>query len=395
MYFPRLLPGVETQPTLMLAAAMWGLVAGTNTRPRFFFVLLAGALGLLCLFRVSAGLGIVSSLLLFQLLIGPLFFFGAVAFRSPPPSRATLRIVTLVLLAIAVFEIAAPSLYLSLGTALLDRVTVTDGHRGVSFLTPEPTYAAISLVYLFLLTLWSRQNGDRRFAWIETLQCILLMMTLSTYTVIFLLILIICKWPRTSALAILAVVVLAPSLSAISTEGAQSLRFMVAITSLMATDFSTFLPSLSLLDTSLGSRLLTNAASFQTPGIAPLGLGMDCNAVPTAFDQLEYTFAFSNEVIRQVIADGCLKPQSYGATVFLGLGWMAFPFIAILSATAYLCRLRIQQMALWKPAFAIAAVMLIVQAQLTSPIPWMLLFLASTRYAPRPPAPVTPDLVPL
>lgn len=383
IYFPRLLPGVETQPILMAVVAIWALLFGPNSRPRVLFTLLTAVLGVLCLLRMSAGLGVNNSLTLIQILIGPLFFFGAAAAQAPPPSRPALRAITIIFLGVGLLEIIAPTIYLSIGSLLLDRVTVTDGHRGVSFLTPEPTYAAISVVYLFLLTIWSRQTGDRRFSWIEPLQFILLMMTLSTYSVIFILLLVIFRWPRIAAISTLALLLFYPSLSFLGREDDQALRFMVAITSIMATDFSALLPSLSLLDSSLGSRLLSSAASFQTPGFAPLGLGLDCNAIPTAFEQLNYSFAFNNEVISQVVADGCLKPQSYGATVFLGLGYMAIPFIIVLGITTYQSLLSRQRTKIWKPALAISLLMLIVQAQLSSPIPWMLLFLATSRYYPR------------
>lgn len=394
IYFPRLLPGIETQPYLVLVASLWFLFFSRALRPRVCFLLLLLLVVVLAALRVAAGLGMGSSLALLQLLVGPLFFFAAVAASGSAalPSLSTLRTVTMIMLALAVIEVVLPGLYLAVASVLLDRATVTDGHRGLSFLTPEPTYAAISLVYLLLLTVWARPPGERRMRWLEPLQFLLLAATLSTYAIMIIGVLLLVWRPRLMAAALAALVLLVPSLSFLN-GGDGGLRFVVAISSIIAADFSTFLPSLSVIDPSLGSRVLTNSASFQTPLFAPLGLGLDCRAVPSAFEQLGYSFAFTNEVLEQVIAGGCVKPQSFGATVFLGLGYMALPFLAVLAVAvraSISTRIRVR---LWYPALAVALLMLLVQAQLTNPIPWMLLALALTRFqlhprlAPAAPAP--------
>jgi hypothetical protein len=327
--------------------------------------------------QVVSGLGANSSIMLLQVLLGPLVFFGSVAAKARPPSRQTLMRVTVLFICIALFELVAPSQYVSLASLLLDRATVADGHRGLSLLTPEPTYTAISLIYLVLLSYWSRQTDDCRYAWIESAQVFLLLMTLSTYVAVFAMVLAIVKWPRTCLVLITLLVLLLPNLGVVGLENGDSVRAVVAVSRILTSDFSDFLTSLSMLDPSLGSRLISNFASFQTPTFSAFGYGLDGQAVPTVFDIFGYTtIASANEVLYQGMAAGNLKPQSYVAAVALGMGFMSLLYVILLVIAMRSSSSSHQRHVIWKPALAISLVMLTVQIQLTSPIPWMLAYLA-------------------
>jgi hypothetical protein len=172
---------------------------------------------------------------------------------------------------------------------------------------------------------------------------------------------------------------LLPSLGVIGLENSVSFRAVVAISRVLSTDFSDFLPSLSMLDPSLGSRLITNFASFQTPLFSTFGLGLDCQSVPTAYNILEYSFVSTNEVLSQAMVTGCLKPQSYGAAVALSMGLMSLPFVVFLFMAIRTSSFKYRRQLIWKPALAICLVMLFVQIQITNPIPWMLAYFAIFR----------------
>jgi hypothetical protein len=97
--------------------------------------------------------------------------------------------------------------------------------------------------------------------------------------------------------------------------------------------------------------------------------------VPRAFEAAGFDFAFSNTVLQAVMDEGCLKPQSYAATAALGLG--AFSLV-LLFVIVVMCRYARGggRRALWLSPMALAFVVLVVQGQLTNPIPWLLIFFA-------------------
>jgi hypothetical protein len=286
------------------------------------------------------------------------------------------------MLCAAILEIAFPSLYESLGNMVLDRVTVFDGHRGISLFTPEPTYAAISLTYIFLLALWSGEYSGRKYPWIEWILVLLLILTFSSYSIILLAVIFFAYWPRLFMAIFFVSLITLPILLTVDMDNIKLIRAFAAVTAIYTSDFSNFLQSISQIDPSIGSRLLTNFASFETPSFSLLGLGLGCNSVPTAFDSLGYYFALSNEVLAQVYAGGCIKPQSYGAASALGLGFMVLPFLIYLLIAMPASLYVRQRRPLWRVALWCGLLMLIIQSQLSSPIPWMLIFFSIARYSP-------------
>jgi hypothetical protein len=157
-------------------------------------------------------------------------------------------------------------------------------------------------------------------------------------------------------------------------DNEESVRVIVALTRLLTVDFSDFLPSISALDSSIGSRLTTNAASFLTFLYSPTGLGLNCSAIPKAFNAAGYYFVFDNDVLAAVMNDGCLKPQSYLATVFLGLGTISIIFLALLGVCIRHAYPK-NNHTIWIHPISIALVILVLQGQLTSPIPWLLVYI--------------------
>jgi len=375
LYFPRFLPVAETQPLLATGIALLGLLLGRERRAALSFAGLAWAMLCWIAIRIVLEGNLGNALGLMQILIGPLTLFGALTLKAPPPSRNVMAIVTLYFLSSAVFEMLAPGAYQSLASALLSRASVADGHRGVSLFTPEPTYAAISVTYFLVLGWWSGKHWGLRHRWVEPTMASCLILTGSTYVALLLLVLAYVHWPRLMILGTVAAIACIPLLGFVALDNDESIRAVVAISRLLSSDFSDFLPSISIVDSSLGSRLTTNAASFLTPIHSPAGLGLSCAAVPTAFDAAGFDFAFSNTVLSAVIEDGCLKPQSYAAAVALGLGAISLVFLILLLTLASQARGPIRR-AVWPAPLALAITMLIVQGQLTNPIPWMLIFFA-------------------
>lgn len=383
LYFPRFLPTVETQPLLATGVALCGLLFGRNRRAALGFVGLAWVLMFWITIKIGLDGTFSSALGLIQILIGPLALFGALGLQAPPPSRRVMASVTIYFVLCATIEILAPGAYHALASSVLSRASVADGHRGISLLTPEPTYAAITVIYFLMLAWWSGKHWGFRFHWIEPALVLCLLATGSTYVGLLLLALAYIRWPRMMVLSTAAAGLIVSLIGVGALGNDESIRAVVAVSRLLAADFSDFLPSISIVDSSLGSRLTTNAASFLTLLHSPLGLGLNCDAVPEAFVAAGFDFAFNNVVLSEVIEDGCLKPQSYAATIALGLGALSIIFVPLLVALINCTRSPVRR-SIWAAPLALAVVMLVVQGQLTNPIPWMLIFLALTGYPDHP-----------
>lgn len=375
LYFPRFLPSVETQPLLAAGIALLSVLFGRNRRALLGFGGLALMLLVLVAIRLALGSTFGDALRLIPILIGPLILFGALAMNAKPPSRGMIAAVSVYFIMSAVFEIFEPGAYADVTSELLSRSHVTDGHRGVSLFTPEPTYAAISVIYFLMLALWSGRYWGFRYRWVEFTLVLCLILTGSTYVVLLLLALAYVRWPRLMILGTAIAIITAPLIRIISLDNDESIRVVVAASRLLSSDFSNLLPSLSIADSSLGSRLITNIASFLTPLHSPLGLGLDCLALPRAFDAAGFDFAYDNPVLRVLIDGTCLKPQSYAASVALGFGALSVIFVFLfVGLTIYASGQK--RLAVWAPPLSVATVLLVVQGQLTSPIPWLLIFFA-------------------
>jgi hypothetical protein len=339
------------------------------------------------MFWISISIGLngtlSSSIGLIQILIGPLILFGALGLRAPPPSRRVMAGITIFFVLCAAFEILAPGAYYALASTLLSRASVADGHRGISLLTPEPTYAAISVIYFLMLAWWSGKHWGFRFRWIEPVLAFCLIATGSTYVGLLLFVLACVRWPRRMVLVTTATVIVVPLIGVGALSNDDSIRAVVAVSRLLSTDFSDFLPAISIADSSLGSRLATNTASFLTLLHSPLGLGLGCEAVPKALEAAGFDFAFDNAVLIHLLEDGCVKPQSYAATVGIGLGALSLVFLPLLIALIRSAHGAVRR-PLWASPLVLAGVMLVVQGQLSSPIPWILIFLALTGYPDHP-----------
>ncbi len=374
LYFPHFIPGIETQPLISVLFASYGIFALRIKRPFIAFITLTFLLTFWIVIKIGIDGEFSKYLSIIQLMIGPLIFFGALSLKAKPPSRATLKYISISLIFFALFEFILPSAYQSVATTLIGRASITDGHRGISLFTPEPTYAAISGVYWYIVARWSGKYYGFQFPWIEPVLMICTFATGSTYLIILFLAYSFVTWPRLFfwflSLSIFVIVVF----GAVPLDNEESVRAIVALSRLLTVDFSDFLPSISALDSSIGSRLATNAASFLTFIYSPTGLGLDCSSIPTAFEAAGYYFVFDNDVLSAAINDGCLKPQSYLATVFLGLGMISFIFLALLAACIrYACTINFHS--LWLQPISLAFIILVVQGQLTNPIPWLLVYI--------------------
>ena len=377
LYFPRLIPGVETQPLIIFCAGILSLLATKRTTTKLHYSILVLVLSMLGLASYVSTGNFLSSALLLQLIVGPTILFGAFAVGACSPERKNLNYVAIFFLLIALIEIISPNGYRAIASFLMERVSVADGHRGVSLLTPEPTYAAMTMVYFLVLSLWTRRQGKKDYPWIEFIFSILLIMTLSTYLALFVMAVCVAKWPRVTLLTASALIVFISSVHWVAMGNDESIRLVVAISRVLTTDFSNFLPSLSAADSSVGSRVLTNYAAFSTARHSIFGLGLGCQSMSMAFELAGLDYAFRNPVIRDVMAEGCLKAQSFGASVFLGLGLAGLLYVWFISKLVTLCAKRYEpNLVLWPVALALALLMLVVQSQMTNPIPWLLIYVA-------------------
>ena len=374
LYFPRFLTSIETQPLLVTLVAVFGLVFGRNRRAALAFVGLGCVLMFWIAVRIGLGGTFSSSIGLIQILIGPLILLGLLALRAPPPSRRLIAGVTIYFVVCAALEILSPVAYYNIASTILSRANVSDGHRGISLLTPEPTYAAISVFYFLMLAWWSGKYWGFRIRWIEPILVFCLMATGSTYVILLLLALACVHWPRQMFLLTIITFISVPLIGVSALGNDDSIRAVVAISRIISIDFSDFLPAISMADSSVGSRLVTNAASFLTIVHSPLGLGLNCEALPKALDAAGYEFAFQNEALIAALENGCLKPQSYTATVVIGLGALSLVFFPLLITLILGARGTVRRR-FWTAPLVLAGVMLVVQAQLSSPIPWFLIFL--------------------
>jgi hypothetical protein len=379
LYYPVIIPNVDTQPLIMALVALGGILFGRNRRAPLSYSILAVFLVLLIIIKVVLEGNSASPFSLLPILVGPLFLFGALGLRALPPSRNLMAGIAIYFIIVALLQVFLPFAYEVISTTLLNRSTSADGHRGLSLLTPEPTYAAISCMYFLMLAWWSGRHWGFRHKWIEPSLVLCVLATGSTYLALLFLALAFVRWPRGTLFLTVASIYIVPlaDISALGNE--DSVRSVVAVSRLLSSDFSNFLPSISAIDSSLGSRITTGVASYFTPYYNPLGLGLDCEAVPSAYMASGFEFAFSNDVLSGVLESGCLRPQSYMSSVALGLGSLSILFFSLLYVALKYTNQN-YNLKTWNYPLALAFVILFVQGQITSPIPWFLIFMAFADY---------------
>ena len=384
LYFPRFLSDTETQPLLAIILCAAAFVFGRD-RVRSLYLLLAVSFALAVLLVMqSATLGFLFfSVSSFQLLFGPLFLFGIFAARPPPPSRLAIKIVAASVAAIVVFELILPGAHEVAADLLLSRISTAGSHRGVSVLTPEPTYAAITISYLLVLSLWSRRNERDGRIWPEVVFLSTLCATLSTYAFV-LLVVFAAGWLLQSRGRALfggvGMTAAALLLWVFFAEPIAATRAFVAIQNLVYAD-GVSLVAFAEADPSFGVRLFSTWASILTPLVQPQGFGLECHSLSRAIDALEIVEAYWNEVLVQMLGVSCLKPPAYVPALMLSLGALAFAFAGVCATCiVFLYRSRPNRQIWWTP-FWLAMLMIFVQGQISNPIPWFLLFIALTARA--------------
>lgn len=380
LYFPRLLPGVETQPWATLALAFCALLLPRSLDQRTAAIaLLTFALVLLGIKGMATG-DIGDSLSGVQILIGPTYLFAAEALSDSPPRRKVMATIAIATLALAGLELGFPSVYRQLAGLLLDRAAVADGLRGISLLTPEPSYAAISLAYLLMLALWS--NEGNRWGLVEWAFLIALLLTFSTYAVVLLGVILLFEMPVLFLLSIGALVVAVASIVTVGGGGTENtIRAVGLLAKLTTLNFQDFLPSISALDSSVGSRLITNFAALQTPLFAPMGLGLGCSSMAEAYKAVGYGFVYSNPVLAEGMQYGCLKPQSYLPCLLLVFGWISLPVTYFGIELWRRCSRRNRAPRIWSTPLGVGLLMIVTQGQITNPIPWILIYMSFHRFA--------------
>ncbi|MEQ1555154.1 MAG: hypothetical protein ABL929_13295, partial [Ferruginibacter sp.] len=376
LYFPRIPGGSETQP--ILTVLLIGLMFLTCKVSKQISILIAVGLMILSLLPSLAQLALnydlKTSLSSFILLLGPMFLFGLMTINAPPPSRKSLAFACIFFIGIAFFEIFFGNTYEAIASELLPRATVFNFHRGVSLLTPEPTYATISMIYLIFLSLWAGQQSEPKYLWIEPVLFILLALTFSMYADIFISVILLIKFPKiiiSSLLILITMSIFVFQFGGASVDADNSTRVIVALNSLFLIDYSNFLTSISIADESLGTRVIANYTGYFTPSVAPLGLGLSCTSLYNAMLLINSDVVFSNPLLLTLAKGGCLKPAAYLPSLMLTVGYLGILFLMLL---IYLLRIICKHLPIKfdLTPFTCAIILLTLQGQISSPIPWFL-----------------------
>lgn len=376
IYFPRILPGIETQPWLAVGLAAWAFWCDPKLRGA------SAALGIVvaacfCVFALvlvgGVSSGAAASTL--QFTVGPVLLCALATGQPLPPERRWCARLALILAGVALVEVAAPAAYAAVAGTLLDRVSLSDGHRGISLLTPEPTYASLALAYALMLSLWSRRCWGGSHSWVEWLLASLLFLTFSTYALLILMTIVFIYRPLLALSGLSAALPLGYGYLAAGVEAGEGVRAVVALSKLLEIDRTAVLASLSIVDPSLGYRATSIAAGPASAIAAPMGFGLGCNSVSQAFDVLRWDFVLTDEVIGPALQDGCLKPSSYMTSILIAYGVMALVFISVI-VMAVRHALGRSPGHVWWPGAVVALEILIVQSQVTTPVPWFILYMA-------------------
>jgi hypothetical protein len=383
IYFPLIIPNVETQPWLALSLSVLVLL-GSMSKASVSLAILSAWFVFFVLVLAAIGTPLGSSLSAVQLLIGPLYLFAALRMKLIPPKRKHVDYLVIIFIIIGMVEIFAPGIYFLVADSILNRHAVASGYIGLSFLTPEPTYAVLSLVYVLFMALWSRQYWGAKSGLLEVALVILILTTLSTYALILLPLVLFFYWPKTSIISLVILLVAASLLATLPhLDAEESFRAAVAASRLLLVDKTDgLLSAISYADPSIGSRLITNVASYGSITKAPLGLGLGCDSTVKAVDLLKMFYAYDNPVIGDMLRFGCVKPQSYLAALFLAFGYGAI--VIILITTHYIIKVRKfylaeTQKGIWWAALVVGLFVLVIQGQMSNPVPWLLLYFSLSK----------------
>lgn len=383
IYFPRVFSGLETQPVAPFVLCFFGFWMGQKALKlraliaTLFLILIFFSLLLLRVTFGGSGLSSRDGLML----LGPFFLLGLFAWGLPPPSSRAIGVTVIGLVLVAALEVGFPSVYATFAGTLLERTHSFDGHRGISLLTPEPTYAAIGLAYLLGLAAWTRVYEQRPNAFNIVAIFLLLLGTLSTYAMLFVLCGVSVLFLRLGSALIL---VLISTLCVIAVWGYSfagspdnSTRFAVALNNLATINWGDPMRSLSDLDPSLGTRAIGLYVSIQAGFERPFGIGIQCGSLGDAIAVTENYWALENTVIADLAENGCLVAPSYIQNLLLGFGAASALFAVAIGIAATM--VRPLRLTVCRPRFvcaALGAILLLVQAQISNPAAWFLAYFA-------------------
>jgi hypothetical protein len=377
IYFPRLISNYETQPFIFLALCCIGVLFGKRRRDNILPISVIAAFA--AVFAIASnwqndlnGSNFAGTWIF---LLGPTYMFGLIGFRLPVPSRAFVAGITCVFGLIYLFEAILPDTYVTISEALLTRTNISNSIRGSAFLTPEPSYAVGSLVYLLVLGRFSALQHGWSQRWVEFCVFSYLALTFSTLAVLFAGLFAFVRWPLFSAVGATILVAVVKSVGYLALGNDEGVRAVVALSRLLTVEPNDFIYSLNAVDASLSARIISNYAGFATPAYYPMGLGLDCQSLLQAISTMRMTAAYQNEALMYQMNNGCLYPAAYMPALVLATGWIGLSAIAFLVClTVFVLRDRSKLQYDSYPILA-AVVMLLLQSQISNPIPWVLLYL--------------------
>lgn len=384
IYLPFLGHDIETQPVIAMGMSVIALMAlltsSTVTKHLNKFVLgLFLFLGLVLYHSLFIGISVEWPYFL-RMVLGPFYLVGAVVFARHANVNA-IRFLALFFTSTAVLELISPELYSSVSSVISTArfESLGFGLRGLKFMTPEPIYAVISLTFMILATGFLYKLGRLtrgQFRFYIPLAIGLLLLTLSSYAAVMLLLMIglyvlyAGNWRASVGVALISVLLFAMMLQT-ETRAAQ------LFVNLMNIDFDDLVRTFIVAEGSFSTRILKFLASlygfYSYP--AGYGLGSFSGYYWQHFDAMGWNWVVLHGFIGpKYLSRDVLDPSSMFPTLLHDLGIFGLLIVGVIVWTfrkgvvsGYLAAL----------LFFAAMFMLTVSAQMTNPVPWVLLGMLS------------------
>ncbi len=377
IHFQILPIGVETQPVLPLVLLPFGLLLFRHwNRDRwqilFFLVYVSVLTGHLLIFGGR-------SLDWAKLLVGPLFLLLPFRWWRAIPISVMAVVVAMVLLITIISLMGFVPLHEALRSVVSERVwVVLGGRRGVSVLTPEPSYFAFFFVTGVVATHRRRTTVPLLLIRIGWIVLALLTISLYVYVMLFLylgMLLLSRKDLATYGVpaAIIAIVLFA--LFSDRYEFKTLRNWNPAAWDQGPVEGSSWLNALHHASHSGSARLYTAYLSFKVLLDRPRGMGIGSFPFKWKEEARANDMDLTRHRALRVYFEpgaGPLFPQSYMQALVHDTGWFA---LALVPYMMYGFR-RLRYRARWSFLVAFGAIVFLFfffQGQMTNPIPWLLL----------------------
>jgi len=386
VYVPLVPIDQETQPFLaLLPVIAYFLLAAVrgNFRQVPVSVLYVFALVLLitCRLALDATTGLTPSGIVWAIkyLVGPFAFVYASQLDERPSDTLLLFVLALNVVLLALLLGPTAALMQPLMDAFFGRYSGGDQVRGVSLLSPEPSYAVNYIMLFFLFGLFYVDNKKTRYLLLG-LGLILLVFNRSLTAFAYCGAALVWMFYKTKRnvrlLSLLSLGLLAFAIS-------HSERYALMASAAEKVDFSNLVLAASILEPSGTTRILINvlATLGGLSSVIGNGLGSFGTVWSDIVREFGWLFYFDHEVIGRYYTEGIpLPPNSYLSSLIFDTGIPGFLWFLTFSVWYFKSLARVGR----SPAhiYFIAVfwfVNFIFQGQVSNPIPWAIMGLALSR----------------